>query len=189
MKNIISITLFTLLIGFGSMAQNPKWIGGTLNINSTQSPIEETSITIMPQIGINVKSNLAVGGSLGLSSKKTTTANSEIKINVTSIIPFARYYISKPGKFGFFAQSELPVSFYNEETNGNDTGNYTSVGLLIKPGLGLSISEKWGLTMLMPSVLDFVSNDGENNVSFGINNGYNIQDYILNSSIGLIYKF
>lgn len=63
------------------------------------------------------------------------------------------------------------------------------MGLVLRPGVGISLSERWGLTMLMPPVFSFVNTDGNSNFYLGINDGYNIQDYILDTSLGIIFKF
>ncbi len=43
--------------------------------------------------------------------------------------------------------------------------------------------------MLMPPVLSLVNTDGNTDFYIGLNDGYNIEDYILKTSISFIYKF
>ncbi|GAO29715.1 Flavobacterial-specific protein antigen [Geofilum rubicundum JCM 15548] len=189
MKNLMVTALLTFLVSFGSMAQNNMWVGGTLSISSSENGTDRASTTLMPQFGMHLNSNWSVGGSLGFSSSSTDDGVTETKYNTTSLVPFARYWFSEAGNVRFFGQGELPLRFHAGEVNGNDLDGYNSVGLVARPGLGVSLSERWGLTMLMPPVFSFVNTDGSTNFYFGINDGYNIQDYLLDTSVGIIYKF
>lgn len=190
MKNLMITALLALFVNFGLMAQTKMWVGGTISVNSSdEGSTESSSTTFMPQFGMHLNSKWSVGGSLGFSSSSSDDGIIEYKNNTTSIVPFARYWFSEAGNARFFGQAELPIRFHGGEIDGNDLDGYNSVGLVARPGLGFSLSEKWGLTMLMPPVFSFVNNDGNTNFYFGINDGYNIQDYILDTSIGIIYKF
>ncbi len=189
MKKLMAIALLALLVNIGLMAQNNMWIGGTLSIRSSENVNSQSSTTFMPQFGVHLSSKWSVGGSLGFSSSSSDDGATESKYNTTSLIPLARYWFSEAGNVRFFGQGELPIRFHGGEINGNDLDGYNSVGLIARPGLGFSLSEKWGLTMLMPPVFSFVNTDGNTDFYFGINDGYNIQDYLLDTSIGIIYKF
>jgi hypothetical protein len=189
MKKLMATALLALLMNMGLMAQNDMWIGGTLSIRSSENSNSQSSTTFMPQFGMHLNPKWSVGGSLGFSSSSSDDGLTEYKYNTTSLIPFARYWFSEAGNVRFFGQGELPVRFHGGEIDGNDIDGYNSVGLVARPGLGFSLSERWGLTMLMPPVLSFVNTDGNTDFYFGINDGYNIQDYLLDTSIGIIYKF
>ena len=63
------------------------------------------------------------------------------------------------------------------------------MGLIASPGLEIAINEKWGFNMLMPPVLSLVNTDGNTDFYIGLHDGYNIEDYILKTSISFIYKF
>ncbi len=181
--------LMALLVNFGLMAQNNMWVGGTLSIRSSDNGTSQSSTTFMPEFGMHLNPNWSVGGSLGFSSSSSDNGITETKQNTTSLVPFARYWFSEFGTVRFFGQGELPLRFYGGETDGIDHDSYNSVGMVARPGLGFSLSEKWGLTMLMQPVFSFVNTDGNSDFYFGINDGYNIQDYLLDTSIGIIYKF
>jgi outer membrane protein len=189
MKKLIFSSLLALITMNCLVAQNNMWVGGTISVRSSDNGTSETSTTFMPQFGMHLNSNWSVGGSLGFSSSSSNNGFSETKFNTTSIVPFARYWFSQAGNVRFFGQAELPLRFHGGETDGVDHDSYSSVGLVARPGLGFSLSERWGLTMLMPPVLSFVNSDGDSDFYFGINDGYNIQDYLLDTSIGIIYKF
>lgn len=190
MKKLMIIALLALLVNFGLMAQNNMWIGGTISVNSSdQGTNESSSTTFMPQFGLHLNPKWSVGGSLGFSSSRNDNGTFETKYNTTSIVPFARYWFSEAGNVRFFGQGELPIRFHGGKIGDNDLDGYSSVGLVARPGLGFSLSDKWGLTMLMPPVFSFENSDGDSYFYFGINDGYNIQDYLLDTSIGIIYKF
>lgn len=189
MKKLLLTALLALLVNYGLMAQSNMWVGGTISVRNSDNGTSQSSTTIMPQFGLHLNANWSVGGSLGFSSSSSEEGLTEIKYNTTSLVPFARYWFSEAGNLRFFGQAELPIRFYGGEINGEDLDGYNSVGLVARPGLEFSLSEKWGLTMLMPPVLSFVNTDGNTDFYFGINEGYNIQDYLLDTSIGIIYKF
>ena len=189
MKKSFLMLLLVCFTTSAAFAQTKMWVGGTLSVASSDNGTSESAATFMPQFGVHLNENWSLGGSLGFSSSKTEAGGIESKSNVTSIVPFARYWISQPGTFRFFGQGELPLRFYGGEVDGNDLDSYNSVGLVLRPGVGISLSERWGLTMLMPPVFSFVNTDGNSDFYLGINDGYNIQDYILDTSLGIIFKF
>ena len=189
MKKSILMLMLVAFATSAAFAQTKMWVGGTLSVASSDNGDSESATTFMPQFGMHLNENWSLGGSLGFSNRKEETPTLEETSTVTSIVPFARYWISQPGTFRFFGQGELPLRFYGGELNGDDKDSYNSVGLVLRPGVGISLSERWGLTMLMPPVFSFVNTDGNSNFYLGINDGYNIQDYILDTSLGIIYKF
>lgn len=189
MKKSFLMLLLVCFTTSAAFAQTKMWVGGTLSVASSDNGDSESAATFMPQFGVHLNENWSLGGSLGFSSWHKETPISEETSTVTSIVPFARYWISQPGTFRFFGQGELPLRFYGGELNGDDKDSYNSVGLVLRPGVGISLSERWGLTMLMPPVFSFVNTDGNSDFYLGINDGYNIQDYILDTSLGIIFKF
>src|SRR5690554_1484913 len=189
MKKSILMLMLVAFATSAAFAQTKMWVGGTLSVASSDNNTSESTATFMPQFGVHLNENWSLGGSLGFSSSKTEAGGIESNSNLPSIVPFARYSISQPGTFRFFGQGELPLRFYGGEVDGNDLDSYNSVGLVLRPGVGISLSERWGLTMLMPPVFSFVNTDGNSDFYLGINDGYNIQDYILDTSLGIIFKF
>src|SRR5690554_6521180 len=189
MKKSILMLMLVAFATSAAFAQTKMWVGGTLSVASSDNGTVQSATTCMPQFGMHLTENWSLGGSLGFSSSKTEAGGIESKSNVTSIVPFVRYWISQPGTFRFFRQRELPLRFYGGDVHDNDLDSYNSVGLVLRPGVGISLSERWGLTMLMPPVFSSENTDGNSDFYLGINDGYNIQDYILDTSLGIIFKF
>ncbi len=186
MKKLIIFALIAFGISTASNSQNKMWVGGifAVSVNEVSEFQTNSSTVFMPQFGYNLNDKWAIGGSVGINNHTTKTKTDGVtfktKANATSIIPFARYSFGELGSVRFFGQGELPINIYD---------GYNSVGLNARPGLEIPLGEKWGLNMLMPPIFSFVNNDGSTNFYFGINDGYNIQDYILDTAIGIIFKF
>jgi hypothetical protein len=194
MKKFLLVSFF--LIGLASIlhSQDSKmWIGGSLNFSTVDNDVTgQTNFGFMPELGINFSDHFAAGGRVGyFTSINKNAADDKQTTNRFSIVPFARYTFASFGKFNAFGQGELPLSFYGGENyDGTSMDSYNSIGINVRPGLSYSINEKWGLNLLMPSVLTFVTQS--NNYSyfgFTLNSGYTIQSYLLDTNIGFIYKF
>lgn len=193
MKRFVFISLLSVLFAFSSTAQGqPMWVGGTLNISSqTVNDLTTSHSEFMPEFGYNLNDRWAVGGRMGFSFDKEEAVLGTDKTTTFSIIPFTRYTFASIKKFQFFGQGELPMHFFSGEfANGDSKDNESAIGLAIRPGVAYTFNSKWGFNMMMPSLFSFISgSDDYSSFEFGLNNGYNIQDYFLNTSIGFIYKF
>lgn len=184
MKRLFLTAVISIALVGTLNAQTKFWVGGSFSISSSDhDPNKDHSFIFMPEFGYRINDTWAMGGMLGYRSHTTETGNLELKTTCTSIIPFARYYVGSVSLVRFFAQASLPMDFYGGDVS------YNSVGLIASPGLEIAINEKWGFNMLMPPVLSLVNNDGNTDFYLGLNDGYNIEDYILKTSISFIYKF
>jgi hypothetical protein len=193
MKRILfSIALISILAVSATAQEGTMWIGGTINISSnTTNDMTSSSTTIMPEFGYNLDMNWAIGGRLGFNTSKDEQAVGTNKTTTTSIVPFARYTFGNLGNFKIFGQGELPINFYGGEfADGTSKDNSNSFGLRVRPGLSYSFNDNWGFNMLMPSVFAFTSNSNDSSAfHFGINDGYTVQSYLLDTAIGFVYKF
>jgi outer membrane protein W len=192
-KNFVfAMLLAGLATTISAQESKTRWIGGTLILQSQENGQKTSSTTFMPEVGFHLNENWSVGGRVGFSSYKQENVIGETqKTNTVSLVPFARYTFGAQSGLNFFGQGELPLHFYGGEYyNGSSMESSNSVGFIIRPGLSYSFSPKWGLNMLMPPILQF--RDGPDSSSyfrFGINDGYSIQDYFLETSIGFVYRF
>ncbi len=189
---ISTLMLFVFVFAGTAQEKGDKWIGGTLLLSSSESgSTTRSTTTLAPELGFHLGNGWAAGGRIGFTFRKTDGGGGTDKSNTTSIVPFARYYFAEAGRFKFFGQGELPLSFSGgENADGSSKSNNNSIGLRVRPGLSFDFNERWGFNMLMPSVFSFASSSNDNSsVYFGVNDGYNIQDYLLNTSIGFVYKF
>ncbi|MGQ1947593.1 hypothetical protein ACT3CD_10905 [Geofilum sp. OHC36d9] len=181
------ISVFTGMIlffaGIMTAQENAKmWIGGTVSVWQQELyGVKNSGITLLPEFGYNIAGNWALGGRLGISSTKD---NSDNKSKGTYLVPFARYSIFNAGNFTFFGQGELPISFYS----GDAIDSYSTIGMLIRPGIKYDFCESWGFNLMLPSVLSFVSGDDHSSFEVGVNNGY-VQNHLDNTCIGFVYKF
>ncbi|WP_010664388.1 outer membrane beta-barrel protein [Marinilabilia salmonicolor] len=193
MKRIVFSITFTLIMFISASAQEgTMWLGGTINISSnTSNDLTTSRTTLMPEFGYNLNSSWAIGGRLGFSTLKDEDPAGTQKNTTTSIIPFARYSFANLGNFKIFGQGELPLNFYGGEfADGTSMDSSNSIGLRVRPGITYAFNENWGFNMLMPSVFAFTSSSNDtSSFKFGINDGYSVQEYLLNTAIGFIYKF
>lgn len=178
LKNNLSIILLSL--AFCSQSQIQKGnllIGGTgslsyRNINKSGY----ADIRILPNAGIFITDNIAVGTGLQLSfSIAKSTFGSTVGIS-----PFARYYFMKKEKAAFFVPLNIGIysttfKFDNNSNKTNYTGFSGSVGLgytyFINPSIGLETSILYSYTQDHNNILA-ISTNQHNNV--GVNIGFQI---------------
>ncbi|NHB69459.1 outer membrane beta-barrel protein [Perlabentimonas gracilis] len=194
MKRIAIISVLLLMVSAMAIGQNSNmWAGGSLAFSNENNDGTKGSVfTFMPQLGYIVNDNFTVGGAIGFSSVGTKLNNGDKNTdNTLSIVPFARYSVINLEKISIFAQGELPLHFYSGTNyDGSSKNSQNSIGIAVRPGLSYSFNERWGANLLMPSIFSFITHSNNySSVNFGINNGYTLQGYLLNTSIGFIYKF
>ncbi len=190
-KILLAVVLFAGSMNMLSAQDSGLWLGGSILVSGqTVGSTTISTFSILPEAGFNLNSNWAVGGKIGYTAARQDLAAGTDKTNTTSIVPFGRFTFAEAGNFGFMAQAELPISFSGGELPGGGSKDVvSSFGLRVRPGVVYTISERFGIHMLMPSLASFstASND-VTNYKLGINDGYTIQGYLLNTSIGFVYK-
>ncbi|MDY0253920.1 MAG: outer membrane beta-barrel protein [Tenuifilaceae bacterium] len=194
MKRIVITSALLLMVSAIAIAQDSKmWAGGSLVFsNENNDGTKESVFTFMPQLGYTVNDNFTFGGAIGFSSVGRKLNNGDKNTdNTLSIVPFARYSVINLERISIFAQGELPLHFYSGTNyDGSSKNNQNSIGIAVRPGLSYSFNERWGANLLMPSIFSLITHSNNySSVNFGINDGYTLQGYLLNTSIGFIYKF
>ena len=182
--------LITGMILTAATQENRMWLGGTLSLSGQDNGQTQSTTTILPEFGYyNTGSAWAIGIRAGLTTQKTVVQDNTRRVNTTTVAPFARYNFVDSDGFRLFGQAELPLQFFGgRHYDGSSMDSSNAIGFRVRPGLSYMLSEKWGFNMLMPSVLNFVQHsDNGSAYSFGINDGYTIQAYLLSTSIGFIY--
>lgn len=185
MKKIKLLSVMLLATVTMAFAQGKDmFIGGSLILNTTKDgDVGTTFFQISPDWGYVINPTFKVGAGLGFIHESVSISGNSTKNNSFFIRLFGRYTIADVKKFNFFAQADLPLIF----RNGSDE---IGVEVNIRPGISYAINETWGITLIMPQVVAFdVSSNKQAGFYFGINDGYNIQRYLLSSSFGVIYKF
>ena len=180
------------MIASNAAAQvNNKWVGGTFSFAAANSGQNQVSTTIMPEFGVNTGGKWAFGGQVGFTTNKSLLGGDVRRSSTYYLLPFAVLTFAEVCRFNIFVQGELPIAFYGgRDYDGTSMQRSNSIGFAIRPGINYSFSERFGFIMFMPSLLRFEnrSNAGSS-FSAGINDGYSLQEYLLNSSIGFIYMF
>jgi hypothetical protein len=186
----VTIAFFLATFIFTSFAQeNRNWLGGGLSLSGQSNGQRQSTATIMPEFGHYLNDVWAIGLNLGISTRRSEVNNIEFRENDVVVMPFVRCAIGTISGFRFFGQGELPLIFSGGNYNGHSMDGTTMVGFGIRPGITYHFTERWGFNMLMPSVLSFTDINGSSSYSLGINDGYTIQSYLLNTSISFIYMF
>ncbi|MGF1585713.1 MAG: transporter [Bacteroidales bacterium] len=167
-----------------------RWLSGTVSFSGQSNGQRQSATTIMPEIGFYLSDSWSAGVKAGFSTSRTKIDNNVRSENAFSIMPFAKYNFGKLAGISVFGQGELPLTFTGgKHYDGSSMDGTTAVGFRIRPGISYLFSERWGFKMLMPPVINFTSSDGSSSYKLGFNDGYTIQNYLLNTSIGFIYMF
>jgi hypothetical protein len=189
---LIIIIVLTGLYGKAFPQETRMWVTGTLRIWSAGLNEErESTMTLLPEFGYHLNDSWSIGSQLGFDIDRTTINENTRKVTRTMVIPFVRYFVGSLGKLDFFAQTELPIIFYNgEDFNEVPLPSFTSVGVNLRPGLYFPLVRGWGLTMQMPAIFKFERHNNYSMIELGINDGgYTIQRYLLSTAVGLTYSF
>ena len=193
MKRIIFTTIFFTIFILTITAQDSgraKWLGGSLSLSGQSNGQNQSSFTLMPELGFFLDNGWSAGARVGFGSTKTKLNTETRTSNTFTIMPFARKNFASAGSFNIFGQGELPLTF-NGGTNydGSSMASTNSIGLRVRPGISYTFNEAWGFQMLMPTVFSFSSSEGASSFRLGVNDGYSLQGYLLDTTIGFIYMF
>ena len=193
MKRVfLTSLLLAAIILTAATQENNMWLGGTLSLSGQDNGQKQSTTTILPEFGYYIpESAWAIGIRAGLTTERTVVQDNTRRVNTTTVAPFARYNFVDSDGFRLFGQAELPLQFFGgEHFDGSSMDSSNSIGFRVRPGLTYTLSANWGFNMLMPSVLNFVQHsDNGSSYSFGINDGYTIQAYLLSTAIGFVYNF
>jgi hypothetical protein len=194
MKKLFVVFALTALVVFSANSQEKKmWVGGSFILSTQDNGATGTAyFQIMPEFGYNLNERLAIGGGIGYAVNGSTNVDGDKQtFTEFTLKPFARYTLFTLGNVQFFGQAELPMVFYGgTDYDGSSMNSSNSIGIVGRPGLAYFFNEKWGINMLMPSFFRFVtSSNNTSSFRFGVNDGYTIQGYLLNTQVGFVYRF
>jgi len=150
MKKLLLIAVIAVasLKASAQTEQGNILLGGTLNYTTSKSDADgaesSESFTILPNIGYFILNNVAIGTGVGYSHTKFTNG---AKQGTFIVSPFARCYQSLGSEqFKFFGQLSVPLAFGNSEnSNGDDTGSSTSIGVALSPGFAFFPTKRFGI--------------------------------------------
>lgn len=151
MKKLFLVAALAL-VGLNMNAQDKEskglqgvwWAGGQVSFSKTETATTESkSTTVIPVVGYFVSPNVTIGLGIGsMSSKTETTASPAVttsESNTFIVQPLVRKYWGIGGKFFFFGQAALPVTFSKDKLSDDKT---TSFGLDLAPGFDFIVN-KW----------------------------------------------
>lgn len=172
MKKTI-IALVAILAGLTSTAQKgSKYVIGSVAYEKTKG--SDATYSLSPKVGYYAtnKSSLGVFGSIGESTDATST----------SIGVFGRNDFLKVGK-NCVVFAEVSLASNSTKTNGVKASLFeANVGL----GANYIINSKWGLTMNLANVINYVSGDGSSTTTIGFGG---VNNPFANPNFGLFYQF
>lgn len=159
------------LLGLNANAQEENkglegtwWIAGQLAFSTTDNGVSETkSNTIVPVAGYFVAPTTTIGLGVGVINS-TTTANiggtTTAESSTLIVQPLVRKYWGIGGKFFFFGQASLPLTFGEDKLSSDKT---SSIGLDIAPGIDCMIN-KWMTIETSFSLVNITSTSRNPNV-------------------------
>lgn len=132
MKKVF-LTLALLLTTMVASAQ--FYVGGGLSFSNDKiGDVDETKITVLPEIGYTINQNWTAGATLGVSWTEDVSTS-------FSVSPYARYTFANVGKFSFFADAVLELGYIDVE---NADGEFCW-GIGIRPGIGYKLTDKFSI--------------------------------------------
>lgn len=150
MKKVLLTLTAAIAVTFAANAQTEKGktiLGG--NVSYDHSSVKdvdgsEQSFSILPNVGVFVADNIAVGLGFGYSFLQEDDGTDKSKIGAFQAAPFARLY-KGDGNFKFFGQVSVPMAWGNMKENDTKLGNTATYGVALAPGFAYFPTEKIGI--------------------------------------------
>lgn len=137
MKKLLFMAVMALMAVCAS-AEN-WYTGGQVTFGrttSSSSGVKSTQFTILPEIGYNLTSKVAIGSVLGVSYRK---AGSQEK-TVVQVNPYIRYTYLTAGKVNLFVDGGVDLGM------GRASGHFAmQYGIGLRPGVALNLNQKFSL--------------------------------------------
>lgn len=155
--------------------QGTWWAGGQVAFGKNETGVSETKTnTFVPIVGYFVAPDVTIGLGVGVLGSKTTTTGSPSVTTAESstfiVQPLVRKYWGLGGKFYFFGQASLPMTFGKDKITDDKT---TSVGLDVAPGFDFIVS-KWmtvetSFSLFNVNSTTYKPNGGDSTSNFNLN--------------------
>ena len=130
-----------------------------------------TNLSVIPIVGTFVTPSVAVGAGVGIMNIKSETGSTtNANTNLVVVEPLVRKYWGLGGKFFFFGQASLPMTFSKDKISDDKT---TSVGLDVAPGFDFIVS-KWmtvetSFSLFNVNSTTYKPNGGDSTSNFNLN--------------------
>ncbi|HEX8562627.1 MAG TPA: outer membrane beta-barrel protein [Flavobacterium sp.] len=207
MKKIILSVAAVFAFGFANaqegtestgkgFANGDVFITGSVGFSSeTTGDFKSNSFNIMPQVGIFVSDNIAVGAMIGYMSTTGDTyfaevdETLEVKTNTLTIGAFGRYYATPASDFSFFGELGAGYVTATSEIDfpGSEESKANGFAVALSPGVSYFISSNFALEAsigaLQYTTMKPDAEGAESTDTFGLE--LNLTDI----QFGLVYKF
>ena len=172
-KTIIALVAIFTLAGLTSTAQKgSKYLIGSVSYEKSTG--SDAVYSLSPKVGyyLTNKSSLGVFGTIGESADGSTT----------SVGVFGRNDFMKVGK-NCIVFAEAALASNSTKTAGVKASSFeANVGL----GANYILNSKWGLTMNLANVINYVSADGNSTTTIGFGG---VNNPFATANFGLFYQF
>ncbi len=161
MKKFLVVAIMAIM-GLGAIAQD-WYAGGQVGFwrNSSEN---ETSFSVLPEIGFNLNEKLAVGTVIGYDYNYIDG----FKRNLVVFKPYARYTLFQNDSLSLFADGGVDLGFGNSKMKGEKASDTAvTYGVGIKPGLAYKVASDFSLV----AHVGFFGYEGGNNASRAADQG------------------
>lgn len=150
MKKLFLTLTAAAAVTFAANAQTEKGktiLGGTVGYdyaNVKDADGSTQSFSILPNVGVFVSDNIAVGLGFGYAGSVNDNGTDKAKLGAFSAAPFARLY-KGDGDFKFFGQLSVPMAWGNSKLNDTKIANTERYGVEVSPGFAYFPTDKIGI--------------------------------------------
>lgn len=182
MKKFLALAA-AAVIALGASAQN-WYLGGSIGFDQTKvNGYKTTTIDFMPEVGYNLSETWAIGTTVGVDYTK----QDEAKLTLVNFAPYARYTFLRAGIVSLFCDGGVDLGFGKAKVGDESSDTAVSYGIGIKPGVCLTVNEKFGFV----AHVGFLGYNGANNAAkdagYPTKAGFNLDGNDL--SFGFYYNF
>lgn len=184
MKKFLAFAAVVLL-AFSAKAED-LYAGGSLSFwrNSTD---KQTTISILPEIGIHLDSKWALGTTIGYTHTETGSDDNKYITNAFLIGPYARYTYFTYEKVSLFCDGGFNISTGKGRFHGESGDAMTAWSIGFKPGVAFNVNKKFGVV----AHFGFLGYEGVNDGAkeAGYKEGFGLRFSGDAMSLGFYYNF
>lgn len=139
MKKIFAL-IAAVIVTLGASAQG-WYLGGSVGFTGSKADgVKTTNINVMPEIGYNLSETWAIGTTVGIDYTKLD----DVKLTLVNFNPYARYTFLRAGMVSVFCDGGVDLGFGKAKYDGESGDTAVAFGIGIKPGVSITLSEKFG---------------------------------------------
>lgn len=154
MKKILVVAVMAIM-SLGAFAQS-WYAGGSFGFWRNAGD-NETNFEILPEVGYNLKDNVAVGATVGFGyDYKAGFSLSQFKV-----APYLRYSFFKTGGLSLFVDGGVDLGIGSSKVDGHSSDAAVTYGIGFKPGISYALTNNFSLV----AHLGFFGYEGGNKAS------------------------